>query len=73
VPAWAATRFGSELSKAGEETDDRRRGQMPGESPDILAAAWSGELVHHHAPDASDKPSDNDPRQHQTGDDALRH
>ena len=43
-------RFGSELSKTGEEIDDRRRGEMLDESLDILAAAWSGELVHHHGP-----------------------
>ena len=43
-------RFGSELSKTGEEMDDRRRGQMLDESLDILTAAWSGELVHHDGP-----------------------
>jgi alkanesulfonate monooxygenase SsuD/methylene tetrahydromethanopterin reductase-like flavin-dependent oxidoreductase (luciferase family) len=43
-------RFGGELSTTGEETDDRRRGQMPGESLDILTAAWSGQPVHHHGP-----------------------
>ena len=43
-------RFGSEPSKAGEEIGERRRGQMPGESLDILAAAWSGGLVHHYGP-----------------------
>ncbi|HEU5474716.1 MAG TPA: LLM class flavin-dependent oxidoreductase [Actinophytocola sp.] len=41
-------RFGAELSKTGEQLDDRRRGQMLDESLEILAAAWSGEPVHHH-------------------------
>jgi alkanesulfonate monooxygenase SsuD/methylene tetrahydromethanopterin reductase-like flavin-dependent oxidoreductase (luciferase family) len=41
-------RFGNELSKTGEELDDRRRAAMLDESLDILAAAWSGETVHHH-------------------------
>ncbi|WP_199432102.1 LLM class flavin-dependent oxidoreductase [Qaidamihabitans albus] len=40
-------RFGGELSKTGEQLDDRRRGQMLDESLVILAAAWSGEPVHH--------------------------
>jgi alkanesulfonate monooxygenase SsuD/methylene tetrahydromethanopterin reductase-like flavin-dependent oxidoreductase (luciferase family) len=40
-------RFGGELSKTGEQLDDRRRGQMLNESLAILAAAWSGEPVHH--------------------------
>ena len=66
-------RFGSELSKTGEETGDRRRGQMLDESLDILAAAWSGELVHHHGPQASDKPSDNHTSHQQTEWDVLRH
>ena len=43
-------RFGGELSKTGEEIDDRLRGQMLDESLDILAAAWSGRTVHHHGP-----------------------
>ena len=43
-------RFGSELPKAGEEVDDRRRGRMLDESLDILVAAWSAELLHHHGP-----------------------
>ncbi|HEX2133661.1 MAG TPA: LLM class flavin-dependent oxidoreductase [Actinophytocola sp.] len=41
-------RFAAELSKTGEQLDDRRRGQMLDESLAILAAAWSGEPVHHH-------------------------
>ena len=40
-------RFGGELSKTGEQLDDRLRGQMLDESLKILAAAWSGEPVHH--------------------------
>ncbi|GAA3998059.1 MULTISPECIES: LLM class flavin-dependent oxidoreductase [Streptomyces] len=40
-------RFAGELSKTGEEVDDRRRGQMLDESLAILAAAWSGGPVHH--------------------------
>jgi alkanesulfonate monooxygenase SsuD/methylene tetrahydromethanopterin reductase-like flavin-dependent oxidoreductase (luciferase family) len=40
-------RFGRELSKTGEQLDDRRRGQMLDESLAILAAAWSGEPVRH--------------------------
>ena len=43
-------RFGGELSKTGEEIDDRLRGQMLDESLDILTAAWSGQPVHHHGP-----------------------
>ena len=39
--------FGNEYSKTGEETDDRRRARMLDESLEILAAAWSGEPVHH--------------------------
>jgi alkanesulfonate monooxygenase SsuD/methylene tetrahydromethanopterin reductase-like flavin-dependent oxidoreductase (luciferase family) len=39
--------FGSEYSITGEELDDRRRAQMLDESLAILAAAWSGEPVHH--------------------------
>jgi alkanesulfonate monooxygenase SsuD/methylene tetrahydromethanopterin reductase-like flavin-dependent oxidoreductase (luciferase family) len=39
--------FGSEYSKTGEEVDDKRRAQMLDESLEILAAAWSGELVQH--------------------------
>ena len=40
-------RFGGELSRTGEQLDDRRRGQMLDESLAILTAAWSGEPVHH--------------------------
>ena len=38
-------RFGGELSKTGEQLDDRVRGRMLDESLQILAAAWSGETV----------------------------
>ncbi len=41
-------RFGQELSKTGEELDDRRRGQMLDEALQILTAAWSGDPVRHH-------------------------
>lgn len=41
-------RFAGELSRTGEQLDDRVRGQMLDESLAILAAAWSGEPVHHH-------------------------
>ncbi|MBB5781207.1 LLM class flavin-dependent oxidoreductase [Nonomuraea jabiensis] len=40
-------RFGGELSRTGEQLDDRRRGRMLDESVAILAAAWSGEPVRH--------------------------
>ncbi|MGW1990401.1 LLM class flavin-dependent oxidoreductase [Embleya sp. NPDC001921] len=40
-------RFGGELSKTGEQLDDRVRGRMLDESLAILAAAWSGEPVRH--------------------------
>jgi alkanesulfonate monooxygenase SsuD/methylene tetrahydromethanopterin reductase-like flavin-dependent oxidoreductase (luciferase family) len=40
-------RFGGELSKTGEQLDDRRRGRMLDESLAILAVAWSGEPVRH--------------------------
>ncbi|WP_330323954.1 LLM class flavin-dependent oxidoreductase [Streptomyces pseudovenezuelae] len=40
-------RFAGELSRTGEELDDRRRGRMLDESLDVLAAAWSGEPVRH--------------------------
>ncbi len=40
--------FGGELSKTGEQLDDRLRGQMLDESLEILTAAWSGAPVQHH-------------------------
>ena len=40
-------RFGHELSRTGEELDDRTRAGMLDESLAILAGAWSGEPVHH--------------------------
>ena len=40
-------RFAGELSKTGEQLDDRLRGRMLDESLQILTAAWSGEPVHH--------------------------
>jgi alkanesulfonate monooxygenase SsuD/methylene tetrahydromethanopterin reductase-like flavin-dependent oxidoreductase (luciferase family) len=40
-------RFAAELSRTGEQLDDRKRGQMLDESLAILTAAWSGEPVHH--------------------------
>jgi alkanesulfonate monooxygenase SsuD/methylene tetrahydromethanopterin reductase-like flavin-dependent oxidoreductase (luciferase family) len=40
-------RWGSEYSITGEELDDRRRAEMLDEALEILAAAWSGEEVHH--------------------------
>jgi alkanesulfonate monooxygenase SsuD/methylene tetrahydromethanopterin reductase-like flavin-dependent oxidoreductase (luciferase family) len=40
-------RFAAELSRTGEQLDDRRRGQMLDESLAVLTAAWSGEPVHH--------------------------
>ncbi|MBC9717434.1 LLM class flavin-dependent oxidoreductase [Streptomyces sp. TRM66268-LWL] len=40
-------RFAGELSKTGEELDDRVRARMLDECLEILAAAWSGEPVHH--------------------------
>ena len=39
--------FASEYSITGEELDDRRRAGMLDESLEILAAAWSGQPVHH--------------------------
>ena len=42
-----ADRFAGELSRTGEQLDDRLRGQMLDESLQILEAAWSGEPVHH--------------------------
>jgi alkanesulfonate monooxygenase SsuD/methylene tetrahydromethanopterin reductase-like flavin-dependent oxidoreductase (luciferase family) len=40
-------RFGAELSRTGEQLDDRVRGQMLDEALEVLTAAWSGEPVHH--------------------------
>ncbi|MEV5001515.1 LLM class flavin-dependent oxidoreductase [Nocardioides sp. LML1-1-1.1] len=40
-------RFGEELSRFGEQTDDRARAAMLDESLAVLAAAWSGEEVRH--------------------------
>src|SRR5687767_10863326 len=40
-------RFGGELSRLGEQLDDRLRGQMLDEALDILSAAWSGAPVRH--------------------------
>lgn len=39
--------YGGELSKTGEQLDDRQRGRMLDESLEILAAAWTGEPVRH--------------------------
>ncbi len=36
-----------ELSGTGEQTDDRVRGAMLDEALEVLAAAWTGEPVHH--------------------------
>ena len=41
--------FASEYSMTGEEVDDRLRANMLDESLEILAAAWSGEPVHHRS------------------------
>jgi alkanesulfonate monooxygenase SsuD/methylene tetrahydromethanopterin reductase-like flavin-dependent oxidoreductase (luciferase family) len=38
---------GQELSKTGEQLDDRVRGELLDESLEILTAAWSGKSVHH--------------------------
>lgn len=40
-------RFGEELSRTGEETDDRVRARVLDESLAVLCAAWTGEPVHH--------------------------
>jgi alkanesulfonate monooxygenase SsuD/methylene tetrahydromethanopterin reductase-like flavin-dependent oxidoreductase (luciferase family) len=40
-------RFAGEYSITGEELDDRRRAAMLDDALEILAAAWSGEPVHH--------------------------
>jgi len=42
-----ADRFAGELSKTGEQLDDRLRGRMLDEALEILTAAWSGAPVHH--------------------------
>lgn len=39
--------FAGELTRTGEELDDRRRGQMLDESLEVLSSAWTGETVHH--------------------------
>lgn len=39
--------YGGELSRTGEQIDDRVRGRMLDESLDVLLAAWSGEPVRH--------------------------
>jgi alkanesulfonate monooxygenase SsuD/methylene tetrahydromethanopterin reductase-like flavin-dependent oxidoreductase (luciferase family) len=39
--------YAQELSKTGEELNDRRRASMLDESLEILTAAWSGEPVNH--------------------------
>jgi len=39
--------FAGELSRTGEQLDDRRRGQMLDESLEILIAAWKGKPVNH--------------------------
>lgn len=43
----ASDRFGGELSRTGEQLDDRVRGQMLDEALAILTVAWSGEPVEH--------------------------
>jgi alkanesulfonate monooxygenase SsuD/methylene tetrahydromethanopterin reductase-like flavin-dependent oxidoreductase (luciferase family) len=40
-------RFAAEFSKTGEQVDDRVRAEQLDESLEILAAAWSGDPVHH--------------------------
>jgi alkanesulfonate monooxygenase SsuD/methylene tetrahydromethanopterin reductase-like flavin-dependent oxidoreductase (luciferase family) len=40
-------RFAQELSRTGEQVDDRRRAQLLDEALQILTGAWSGEPVHH--------------------------
>jgi alkanesulfonate monooxygenase SsuD/methylene tetrahydromethanopterin reductase-like flavin-dependent oxidoreductase (luciferase family) len=40
-------RFAAEFSKTGEQVDDRIRAEQLDESLEILAAAWSGDPVHH--------------------------
>lgn len=41
-------RFAGELSKTGEQLDDRTRAEMLDEAIEILVAAWSGETLRHH-------------------------
>lgn len=41
-------RFAGEFSRTGEEVADRVRARRLDETLEILAAAWSGETVHHH-------------------------
>jgi alkanesulfonate monooxygenase SsuD/methylene tetrahydromethanopterin reductase-like flavin-dependent oxidoreductase (luciferase family) len=41
-------RFAHELSKTGEQLDDRIRGEMLDEALAVLTDAWTGEPVHHH-------------------------
>lgn len=43
-------RFARELSRTGEQVDDRSRGDMLDEALEILASAWSGEPVRHRGP-----------------------
>jgi alkanesulfonate monooxygenase SsuD/methylene tetrahydromethanopterin reductase-like flavin-dependent oxidoreductase (luciferase family) len=40
--------IGAELSRTGEQIDERVRGTMLDEALDVLIAAWSGTLVQHH-------------------------
>ncbi|WP_369371759.1 LLM class flavin-dependent oxidoreductase [Promicromonospora sp. Populi] len=40
-------RYGAELTRTGEQTDDRVRAEMLDELLDVLVAAWSGEPVRH--------------------------
>jgi alkanesulfonate monooxygenase SsuD/methylene tetrahydromethanopterin reductase-like flavin-dependent oxidoreductase (luciferase family) len=40
--------YGCELSRTGEEKNQRVRGAMLDEALEVLAAAWSGEPVNHH-------------------------
>jgi alkanesulfonate monooxygenase SsuD/methylene tetrahydromethanopterin reductase-like flavin-dependent oxidoreductase (luciferase family) len=40
-------RFGEEFSRTGEECDDRVRAELLDESLQVLAAAWTGDPVHH--------------------------
>jgi alkanesulfonate monooxygenase SsuD/methylene tetrahydromethanopterin reductase-like flavin-dependent oxidoreductase (luciferase family) len=42
--------YNKEFSATGEQLDERARGQMLDEVLEILAAAWSGEPVHHRGP-----------------------